>query len=197
MSNIVFFDFDGTITSSDSLSDFLRFNSGRSRYLLIKYALFFPYYVALFLNLITYEKLKKKWIKTILKNKSYKDIYIASEKFYNLVLTKQIKEEALKTLKKHRENGDKIVIVSASLDIILTFFCKQHNCDLIANKLNFSKSVCSGKIEGIDCNGEEKVKRIKRKYNLKSFKNIYAYGDTKLDYPMLQIADYKFYKSFK
>ena len=122
MKNIVFFDFDGTITSSDSLSDFFKFISGRGHYLLIKYVWFLPYYVALFFNIINYEKLKKKWIKKVLKNKSYNDIYAASETFFNLFLKKQIKKEALKTLNKHKKNGDKIVIVSASLDIILTFF---------------------------------------------------------------------------
>ena len=49
---------------------------------------------------------------------------------------------------------------------------------------------------GNDCNGLEKVRRIKKKYNLNKYAKIYAYGDTEGDKPMLDIADISFYRAF-
>ena len=48
----------------------------------------------------------------------------------------------------------------------------------------------SGKLEGANCYGEEKVRRIKewfQTYGVPEY--IYAYGDTKGDIPMLTMAN--------
>ncbi len=49
-------------------------------------------------------------------------------------------------------------------------------------------------IQGKNCNGREKVKRIKNEYDIESFDKIYAYGDSNGDKPMLEMADIKYFR---
>ena len=64
------------------------------------------------------------------------------------------------------------------------------------NKLKYENDICTGKLLGNDCNGLEKVRKIKEIYNLSKYEKIYAYGDTDGDKPMLDIADIAFYRKF-
>ena len=54
----------------------------------------------------------------------------------------------------------------------------------------------TGKFQGKNCFGPEKVSRIKNKFDLKKVKKIYAYGDSTGDSEMLELADYKYLKYF-
>ena len=196
MNNLVLFDFDGTITYSDSLSGFLKYYVGKRKYYSAKYLKYFHYYVAYYLGLIDYEKLKRYIIKYLLKGRDFEDISFYAKKYYDEKIMSDIKRSALVSLNKHKNSGDTIVIVSASLEIVLQYFCYQYGFDLIANVLIFKNGICVGEIEGKDCNGEEKVNRVRNKYNLKKHKHIYAYGDSEFDLPMLKIADYPNYRNF-
>ena len=155
-----------------------------------------PLRMANSLGLIDYEKLKRYMIKYLLKGRDFEDISFYAKKYYDEKIMSDIKNSALVSLNKHKNSGDTIVIVSASLEIVLQHFCYQYGFDLIANILIFKNGICVGEIEGKDCNGEEKVNRVRNKYNLKKHKHIYAYGDSEFDLPMLKIADYPNYRKF-
>ena len=51
-------------------------------------------------------------------------------------------------------------------------------------------------IDGENCSGPEKIRRIKEILNLQDFDKIYAFGNSKGDKEMLSIADHKFFKFF-
>lgn len=197
MNNLALFDFDGTITNSDTLSGFLLFYVGKKRYYYTKYLRLFHQYAAYYLGLSGYEKLKRNMIKQSLKDEKFLKINMRAKEFYEEKIKNDIKKSALLTLDYHKKSGDKVVVVSASLEILLQYFCKDHGFDLIANILSFPEGICNGNINGRDCNGKEKVKRINDKYNLSEYNKIYAYGDSKFDLPMLEIADYSNYQTFK
>ena len=55
----------------------------------------------------------------------------------------------------------------------------------------------TGKIENQNCHGEEKVNRINAAFDLSQYDEIYCYGDTKGDKPMLRLATFAFYKPFR
>jgi phosphoserine phosphatase len=57
--------------------------------------------------------------------------------------------------------------------------------------------VITGRIEGKNCHGEQKVIRIQEEYNLSDYQEIYAYGDSSGDKPMLGLATNSFYKPFR
>ncbi|MDX1956231.1 MAG: haloacid dehalogenase-like hydrolase, partial [Chitinophagaceae bacterium] len=68
---------------------------------------------------------------------------------------------------------------------------------LISSLLSEEGQRITGKLEGKNCNGEQKVVRIKEQFNLDEYKEIFAYGDSKGDRPMLQLATHPSYKPFR
>ena len=67
--------------------------------------------------------------------------------------------------------------------------------DLISTELKVENGKLTGKFLP-NCNGYEKVKRIKEKYNLSEYKEIHVFGNSKGDLPMLELGTHKYYKFF-
>jgi len=57
--------------------------------------------------------------------------------------------------------------------------------------------VVTGKLLSKNCYGIEKANRIQEVYNLSDYKHIYAYGDSRGDRELLELADESFYKPFR
>ena len=104
-----------------------------------------------------------------------------------------LNDRALNQLDSHRRKGDKIVIVSASMDIWLEPWCLINDFDLICSIAEIKNGKYTGKLEGENCKGEEKVIQIKDSYDLTTFERIYAYGDSKHDIPMLAMGTDSYY----
>lgn len=113
------------------------------------------------------------------------------------ILNNLCKQSALECLQNHKQNGNKIVIVSASLQNYLEPWCAKYGYDLLATKLEVKNGLITGFIDGWNCYGKQKVRKIKQNYDLKAFSRIYAYGDSKGDLPMLALAHERFYRNFK
>jgi HAD superfamily hydrolase (TIGR01490 family) len=108
-----------------------------------------------------------------------------------------VRPKAIDRLCWHTEQGHKVVIVSASIECWLAPWCKKNGFELLATKLEVKNGVVTGNLLGSNCFGIEKVNRIKDKYDLSQFNYIYAYGDSKGDIQMLDLANESFYKPFK
>ena len=52
----------------------------------------------------------------------------------------------------------------------------------------------TGRYLGGDCSGREKVRRIRRRYDLGRYDTVYAYGDSGEDREMLELAHRKYYR---
>ncbi|HYJ38919.1 MAG TPA: HAD-IB family phosphatase, partial [Chitinophagaceae bacterium] len=107
------------------------------------------------------------------------------------------RQKALKEIKTLQEKGTEVVIISASPENWLLPWCKQVDASLISTKLESKNGKLTGRIEGKNCRGKEKVKRILASYNLQEYDEVYAYGDTKGDKPMLGLATFAFYQPFR
>jgi phosphoserine phosphatase len=68
---------------------------------------------------------------------------------------------------------------------------------LIASRMEVKDEMITGKIDGRNCHGEEKKRRIQEAFDLSAYQEIYCYGDTKGDKPMLSLATSAFYKPFR
>jgi HAD superfamily hydrolase (TIGR01490 family) len=194
--NIAFFDFDGTITRDDSLLKFIRFIVGDFRFF-IGLVMLSPILIAYKIKLIQNYKAKEKILSYFFKGmqeKKFKQI----AKIYSLKhIDKIVRDDAIHKIKWHQSNGDEVVVVSASIECWLKPWCNKNNLKLIATKLKVENEIITGKLLSKNCYGIEKVNKIKQIYNLNNFDIIYAYGDSKGDKEMLELADKKFYKYFK
>jgi HAD superfamily phosphoserine phosphatase-like hydrolase len=90
-----------------------------------------------------------------------------------------------------------VVIVSANFSWLIQPFAATHQLELIATEAAVDAQIITGKFATPNCYGGEKVRRIQAAIsNLSSYEQIYAYGDSKGDHAMLQIATNPFYKAF-
>lgn len=192
---IAFFDFDGTITTSDTLIKFIRFAIGDLKFIFGMIVLS-PMLLLYKLKVIPNYKAKQMLISWFFKDmdeERFKDL--ANE--YSLKHIDSILNlDAIDKLKWHKEQNHKIVIVSASMECWIQAWARKNNYELIATKLEMKDRKLTGKFLTKNCFGQEKVNRIKEKYNLDEYEFIYAYGDSSGDKEMLSIANQGFYRKF-
>ena len=192
---IAFFDFDGTVTNKDTLLEFIKFSRGRWRFF-FGFLINSPYLAAYKLKLISNQIAKEKILRFF-----FKDIPITSfkeecELFAEQVLPGLLRPKALEQIEKLKKEECVVVIVSASPENWIQNWAENNQLELIASQLEIADGKLTGKILGKNCHGPEKVRRILEKYTVKDYDEIYAYGDTKGDLPMLELATQKFYKPF-
>jgi len=81
-----------------------------------------------------------------------------------------------------------VAVVSASPENWVKPWCDAHGVHCISTRLAVNNGTISGKIQGKNCYGPEKVTRINEAFNLADFSDIVAYGDSKGDREMLRLA---------
>ncbi|PAF50139.1 hypothetical protein BKH43_05890 [Helicobacter sp. 13S00401-1] len=193
---IAFFDFDGTITRSDSFARFMKFVLGKSGFYK---AVFSNLHLLLLfkLKLLTNEQVKKEVVKKAFSNFSLEVFNQKCKDFLPLLLS-DCKASGLDRIKKHINEGVEVVLVSASFEDYLQEFTKSMGIGLIGTKLEKDSLKLSGNFASKNCYGPEKVKRIKELFNLEEYEKIYVYGDTRGDKEMLMLAskDCGFYRYF-
>ena len=193
---IAFFDFDGTITKDDSTIKFIRFFTGDFKYI-IGIILLSPLLVLYKLNILDNDYIKKMIITYFFKDISEVDFKNKAKLFSSNIIPKLIRKKALDRLAWHKNKGHTIVIVSASINLWLQDWCDLNDFILIASELEIVDKKITGNLLSKNCYGPEKVKRILNKYNLSDYSYIYAYGNSRGDHEMLDIANEKNYKPFR
>lgn len=195
-SSIAFFDFDGTITSKDTLAEIIKFAKGKRAYYFGLLVLS-PILIAYKLKLLSNHAAKQIMLRYFFKGMALNDFNVLCMNFTKNVLPSLLRKEALRAIRNHIENKTKVVVVSASPLNWVKPWCDQFNIDCIATCLEIKDNKLTGKISGRNCHGQEKVNNINNNYQLKNYSSIYAYGDTPGDLPMLALSTHKFYKPFK
>jgi len=196
LKTLALFDFDGTITKKDSLFHFLRFAVGNFRFYVGLLALS-PTLFGLKMGLLNAQKAKEKVIYFYLKNKAKNNLQEIAGIYTLSMLNSIFRKTALERLAWHKAQGHQIYIVSASAELWLVQWCKNEDIGLIATKLAFENEKLLKEFASPNCNGTEKMNRIKREIDLAQFDCIFAYGDTKGDIPMLSLAQKTYFQYFK
>lgn len=192
---IAFFDFDGTITNKDSLVDFIQFAVGRPAYYFGLLCLS-PMLLLYVFKLLANDKAKQKMLAYYFKGWSEQKFEKLANKYATEQLSKIVRPQALERIQWHQQQGHQVVVVSASMESWLKGWCTQLDLTLIATDLAFENGKLSGKFATKNCYGFEKVKRIQALYELKTYEYIYAYGDSRGDKELLELADEAVNKPF-
>ena len=88
-------------------------------------------------------------------------------------------------------------MVSSSISNYLKPWCDEMGFDLFSKELEVIDGKLTGKFSTPNCNGQEKVRRIKEKYDLLEYDEIHVFGNSKGDFSMLELGTHKYYKFFK
>ncbi len=190
------FDFDGTITTDDSLIKFIRYSVGD-----IKTAwgmlLLSPMLITYKLKLIPNYKAKQWMLSYFFKGMDEQRFQKVTKEYSLKHIDSILRPKAIEKIAWHKEQGHTIVIVSASIECWLKPWCDKNGLDLIATKIEMKDGIVTGKLLTKNCYGIEKVNRINVEYNLSDYDYIYAYGDSRGDKELLELASESFYKPFR
>jgi len=192
---LALFDFDGTITRKDTLFEFIKFTEGTVKFW-FGMLLHSPYiFYSIFVKKDG-ESAKKKVIKYFYKGRPQTELIKLGNEFSERMIPNLVENNAMKQVVWHQEENHRTLLISASLDIWLENWADSRNLELLCTKMEFIDGVATGDFATPNCNGEEKVNRIKALLDPKEYSPIYAYGNSKGDRPMLSLADYPHYKHF-
>ncbi|MEO8582309.1 MAG: HAD-IB family hydrolase [Flavitalea sp.] len=193
---IAFFDFDGTITTKDSFLEFIKYCKGNIAFY-TGFASHAPILIAYKLKIVSNQRAKEVMLKHFFGKMQEEKFAEYCSRFSNEVLPGLMRPKALAEIKKMQDAGGEVVIVSASPENWLIPICRHLSAKCIATKLVISEKKITGKINGLNCYGEEKVRRIHEQFELKKYSSVYCYGDTPGDRPMLALGSIRFYKPFR
>lgn len=196
--SIALFDFDGTITTRDSLLPFLFFLYGF--FGVVKIAvLCLPKLAGFVFGLTTRQEAKEAILTAAFCGKTFDQLYPKAVSYVNGPLNKLVKPEAMEKINWHQKLGHRCIIVSASVSLYLGIWAKNHGIsDLLCSELALDSSGCyTGKLIGRNCWGQEKVARITKLLGDRRQYTIYAYGDSRGDKEMMEYADYSFFNRWE
>ncbi len=184
---IAFFDFDGTITASDSFLAFIFFSQSTVTLFFGGLALS-PHIFGYGLGLIDNERAKAATMKHFFTGWEESRMVDTASRFYAEKLPSLIRPGALERIKWHREQKHKLVLVTASINYWVQEFAQSQGMDVLATGMEVKEGHLTGNLSTRNCWGPEKEARIRSAYDLKTFSRIYAYGDTRGDQEMLALA---------
>ena len=193
---LALFDFDGTITSKDSLLEFIKFVSGKLGFYLVM-GLFSPWIIYYVFIKKEGEIAKRKVLSFLFKGKNKSDIEQLGIDFTQKIIPSILLPKAIDEIQRHMKEGNKTIVISASLDIWLKPWADSMGLELICTQMKFENQIFTGHFATSNCVGMEKVNRINAYLNLKEFSPIYAYGNSSGDKQMLELADHKYFRHFE
>jgi HAD superfamily hydrolase (TIGR01490 family) len=195
MRSLALFDFDGTLTSRDRLADFIMYAKG-TRKMIAGFAFLLPVLLKYKLNLIDNDKAKEHVIQHFFQGYDVETLTSIGEIYARERIPEILCPAAVERMNWHLENNHDIYVVTASPEIWVKAWTEDLGIGLIGTLLEVQNRKCTGRFDGRNCHGPEKVKRIKQNIILNKYKKIYAYGDSSGDRPMLELAHEAFYKKW-
>lgn len=194
------FDFDGTLTRSDSLLPFLARGLGWPRFALVLLRCS-PWLAAYALRLLRNDVAKARLLRVALGGRSLAQMHDWTTRWLAHDLPAQLQEKAMARLAWHQQAGHCCLLVSASPDIYLEHVAlKLGFAGLICTEMQVENDCLTGRMRTPNCHGEQKALRL-RAWLLARFGagalatiSLYAYGDTPGDLPMLRLANHAWYR---
>ena len=191
------FDFDGTLTTKDTLLEFIRFTRGNTAFL-FGFLLFSPLLVLMKLKLYPNWKTKQQVFSWFFKGMLIDDFnHLCTE--FALHNKQLLRPKGMKAIKKAIEEGSQVVIISASIDNwVRPFFDEMGNNIIVAGtKIEVNNNYLTGKFITNNCYGVEKVRRLQALFPQRETYTLIAFGDSRGDKELLAYANQGFYKPFR
>lgn len=185
---LALFDFDGTITRHDSFIRFALFARGKFRFL-IALMLSLPAITAWKLHLSSNSKAKQTLFSHLFKGMKITDFKDHCTMFRHEI-EKDLRPDSMQQISFHQAEGHTVAIVSASIADWILPWAHEHGIHyVLATEIEVAPNgTLSGFFTTPNCHGLEKVNRIRSSFPLDTLDEIWAYGDSAGDDPMLSIA---------
>ena len=193
MKKIYAFDFDGTLTTKDTLLEFIRFAKGT-----LAFGLGFLRYTHLLvlmkLGFYPNWKAKQKVFAHFFKGMSIDDFDALCQEF--AASSKHLlRPKGIEAINKAQSEGSEVLIVSASIDNwVQPFFA---NVKVLGTQIEVVDDKLTGRFLTKNCYGQEKVNRILTLHPNRQDYHLTAFGDSRGDKDLLAWADESYFKPFR
>ena len=217
------FDFDGTLTTRDTLLLFIRHACGWWA-LLGGLLLFSPLLVLMKLHLADNGRMKERLFRHYFRGMLERDFDALCQSFARSH-THVLRTAGLRTVQQALDRGDRVVILSASIDrwveaCLRPFLVSSSQFQVLGTEIEVVDGRLTGRFATPNCYGPEKVRRLKEFLKevsprgdvegatkvsprgdvegaLEGTPFIIAYGDSRGDKELLAYADESHYKPFR
>ena len=223
LQNISAFDFDGTLTTRDTLLLFIRHARGWWA-LFGGLLLFSPLLVLMKLHLADNGRTKERLFRHYFRGMLERDFDALCQSFARSH-THILRTAGLRTVQQALDRGDRVVILSASIDrwveaCLRQFLVSSSQFQVLGTEIEVADGRLTGRFATPNCYGPEKVRRLKEFLKevsprgdvegatkvsprgdvegaLEGTPFIIAYGDSRGDKELLDYADESHYKPFR
>ena len=193
MRQIVAFDFDGTLTTKDTLIEFIRYACGTGAFVkgFLRYA---HLLVLMKLGLYPNWKAKQKVFAYFFEGMKIEEFDGLCQRFAkdNQHL---LRPKGIEAIQQALAEGAEVLIVSASIDNWVNAFF--NTLCVVGTQIEIKDGLLTGRFLTKNCYGQEKVNRILALYPNRSEYHLTAYGDSRGDKELLAFADESHYKPFR
>ncbi|MCL2312046.1 MAG: haloacid dehalogenase-like hydrolase [Firmicutes bacterium] len=195
--HIIAFDFDGTITTKDTLLEFIKFSKGQIKFI-FGFLLFSPLLIAYKLKIYSNWKLKQQIFSYFFKGMSLSAFNEICEDFAG---NNQhiIRPKAMKQINEYLKQNFEIIIISASIkNWIIPFANRLRINNIISTEIEINDhNVLTGKFSTFNCYGKEKVNRLLKDYPDRENYYLIAFGDSEGDRELFNFANEKYYRALE
>ena len=195
------FDFDGTIADRDTLVPFLVLAFGRGRVAATFASLPFTG-LGWLLRVVTIDEFKRRVLRRLVAGAPAERLR-ALGPAHARALVPWLRPAALARIEWHRAQGHRLVLVSSTLDLYLEVVAAQLGFgDVLCSRLETRVDAagierCTGELDGADCTGAEKPRRLATLLDGLGGVELHAYGDSRGDRELLAAADHPHFRPFR
>ena len=185
MFKVFAFDFDGTLTTRDTLLAFIRYACGTPRFLL-GFLLHAPLLVLMKLRLYSNGKAKQRLFTWFFRGMPLETFDALCQSFAR-THRHLLRPETVRLLQQALSEGAEVLVVSASIDNwVQPFF---PTVTVLGTQIEVIDGRLTGHFLTPNCDGQEKVRRILALHPDRSAYRLIAYGDSRGDRELLAFAD--------
>lgn len=182
-------DFDGTLTTSDSMFRIIVFHRGRL-WLYANLMLLSPYILLMFLGKYSNQRTKERLLYRCFGNISEQDFATLCQRFAD-THRHILRHDLYAHLREQQQHGHAVVVVTASPEQWVQSLVPEFQ--VLGTKMEFSDRGFTGRFLTPNCYGPEKVARVLQQFpDLAAHRSAYhitAYGDSRGDRELLAFAD--------
>ena len=192
MKRVFAFDFDGTLTTRDTLIAFIHYACGTPRFLL-GFLLHAPLLVLMKLRLYSNGKTKQRLFTWFFQGMSIETFDALCQSFA-LSHRHLLRPDTVRLLQQALSEGAEVLVVSASIDnwvqpFFSTFHLPPSTFHVLCTQIEVIDGRLTGRFLTPNCYGQEKVRRILALHPDRSAYHLTAYGDSRGDRELLAFAD--------